>query len=266
MKIYRILLLTASICCLLFSVSIFNSCTEKDRIIPNPDSDTLIKPRGSKDILPDSFFQLHNDFILWTFDNFQDSIELYINEPADFADFTSRKWFQFTGEVVDIADEVLDKDEFILAKPYYIYNEGFSDENLIDAHFSSVELGYIYTVLDSIYESIGSDASQETIQNLICRGKSRISALSFDNEIGLINILSQTSYSIALAFEFDYLYGNGPGPVAHASWFWCFIYAYHSDVEAHALFEALDSDGGASGHLGAIVYMSLFNLATCWNE
>ncbi len=239
-----------------------SSCTEKQGVAPNIDSNTLITKRSREDIISNSFFQLHNDFILWVFDNYQDSAEYYASDPVDFMKFASRKWFLFTDVEpdADIMDWLFHNNELILSEPYYTYNEGFTDESLFNSYWSNTELGYIYTVLDSVYDAIGNEQSEGKIQQLISNGKARIIAINPAHKNSLINALTQSSYSFTLAYELDDLYFDD-GPELSL---WCFFYGAEADIEALHLFESWDTEGGASGHLGAIAYISLYAFAQCW--
>jgi hypothetical protein len=214
--------------------------------------------------LSDSVFQLHNDFILWVFDNYEDSVDYYYSNPVGFANFTSRKWHSYTGETVNIANEVIHNNEIFLTSPYYTYNEGFTDENLF-TNFSNVELDYIYTVLDSVYDAAENRESEVVIQQLITNGKNRIIVANPDHKNGLINTLKQASFSLSLAFELDDIYGGNPGP-ALQSWFWCFFVAINADIEIAAVYQEIDTNGGSSGHLANIAYLSMWTLNDCWHQ
>lgn len=242
---------------LLFCFLLITSCIDKEEILKG-DLTKEVVPRSQNQSIPNSFFQLHNDYIIWVLAEYKDSAEVYITDPLEFVKFHQRKWFQYTNESINIIDVVLEDEEPILSEPHYTYNQGYTNEDLFDNHFSSTELGYIYTVIDSIYDAILNEEPQDAIQQIITNGKTRINSLNPVNEVGLINSLTQVSYSMALAFELEDLYGEEP-----EAYVWCFYAAADADNEAFLLLEAIDTVDGASGNLGVIVYASLWTFAKC---
>lgn len=250
---------------MLSTLIILSSCCEKEGIGSDEVSGKNITFRSTESILPDALFELHNDYILWVFDNYMDSAGIYVSDPVDFMDFASRRWFDFIGEVSDFEDLLMDSDTLILSKPYYVVNDGFTNEDLLeDAGWTSFELDFLYIVLDSVHEAIENEEAEETIQQLFNNGKSRISVIAPTNSLitpvhrcQLINTLTQASFSFSLAYEIDDLYGGSQQWIVP-----CFFYAVEADIEAMHLFQSF-GDLSAPGNMAVVAYASVFSFFDC---
>ncbi len=249
-----------TVLCILLCVFVFISCTEKQDVSPQSDTNSTIKTRedgSGETIISSSVFELHNDFIYWVFDNYSDSTDYYLSDNEDFMKFATRKWFQYTSEVGDGKEWLLENDQ-LLSSPSYTKNEGYTAENLFSSYWSTIELGYIYTTLDSVYDAIDNKRPESELIQLINNGKTRITTINPTHKNSLLNALTQASYSCALAHDLAHL--NDP---IEESALWCLVSAMSTDIQAQMV--AVAYDGGA-GHLDAVVYASLYAFALCWNS
>jgi hypothetical protein len=194
------------------------------------------------------------------FDNHSDSANYYLTDPVDFASFISRKWFDFTEEEANSLDLIIDEDVYIITSPYYTYNEGFTNENLI-TYFSGTELGYLYIVLDSIVNKLNNHPTEGAIQQLITNGKSRLNVTNPDHKNELINTLTQLSYSVTLAYDINDLYGPSSGPEAWA-FLPCLIYAAMADFETLAIAYSIDSEH-ISNYVSTAAQISVYAFFHC---
>ncbi len=193
-----------------FCISI-SACIKPDETI-SKNSDGRIETRGSIPVFPNSYFEYHNDYILWLYDNYLDSINTYASDPVDFMAFSARKLAIYNSKPTDLSN-ALEGNHLAIEHPYYVKNVGFTNESNVfsdAAGWSNSEINFLYTVLDSIYIMIETGHSETATQNVITRGKSRLGAHNFDMENSIINCLTQASYSLTLMFELDDLYGDGP--------------------------------------------------------
>jgi len=233
MKKFRILLLTSSTCCLMLSGIIFFSCTEHQEVIT--DSTKLIEPRTIDGVWPDSVFELHNEYILWVFDNYMDSAMYYANDQVDFMEFAARMSMEFNRENFDCS-ELLINDTLIMPSPYYIKNQGFTYLPIY-TNWSYTERNSLHSALDSIETAIESSEPEYILQGLIDNATIRASNLNTTYEDAIINCLTQASYSIALAYQLEDLYGGIGSPTnpANGLSIFCLIKGIKADVCTIAL-------------------------------
>ena len=269
MKNFRILLLTSSTCCLLLSGIIFFSCSEHQEVIS--DSTKLIEPRTGDDVWPDSVFELHNEYILWVFDNYMDSAMYYANDQVDFMEFASRMSMEFNAENFDCS-ELLINDTLIMPSPYYIKNQGFTYLPIY-TNWSYTERSTLHSALDSIETAIENSEPEYTLQGLIDNAKIRASNLNTSHENAIINCLTQASYSIALAFELEDLYGGTGSPAnpANGLSIICLIKGIKADVCTAALMNSevigqAFKDYTPTERYNFVREISMHALAYCVNE
>lgn len=215
---------------LLFSFAL-NSCLKSENEIPAQHIMTSLEPRNDVGVWPDSVFEVHNEYILWVFENYLDSVVHYANDPVDFMEFASRMSLAFSDELFDCSD-ILDGDTLIIPSPYYIKGAGFTYED-IDNGLSQVEMNSLHVSLDSIEDAINNASSEVIIQGLIHRAIVRAEELNSSNEDLVINCLKQASYSLSLLYDLNETYGD-PG-LNTANFIICFIRGLKADVCTIAL-------------------------------
>lgn len=117
--------------------------------------------------------------------------------------------------------------------------------------------------LDSVYVAAERE-TEETMQQIISRGKSRIDALNFTHEDELLNILTQASYSITLAFELQEEYDGGGGSIIDP----CAIAGVYADLIVYNYFSELgDLDSGSQTFpwaMRAVRAVSKYALDNCY--
>ncbi len=225
MKKVRSLFVASFLCCLLFSGAIIFSCSDPQEIFS--DSSKSIETRSGDGIWADSIFELHNEYILWVFENYLDSAMYYANDHDEFMEFASRMSIEFNGENFDCS-ELLVNDTLILPSPYYVKSQGFTYLPIYTG-WSNTEKNTLHIALDSIETAIENAESENILQGLIANAKIRASILNTTHEDAIINCLKQASYSIALAFELEDLYGD-EGSASNGISVICFIKGIRADI------------------------------------
>ena len=215
---------------LLFSF-VLNSCLKSENEVPPRRILTSLEPRNDVGVWPDSVFEVHNEYILWVFENYLDSVVYYANDPVDFLEFASRMSLAFCDELFDFSD-ILDGDTLITASPYYVKGEGFTYED-IDNGLSQAEMNSLQVSLDSIEDAINNASSEVIIQGFIHRAIVRAAELNSSNEDLVVNCLKQTSYSLSLLYDLDETYGDEG--LNTANFIICFIRGLKADVCTIAL-------------------------------
>lgn len=125
--------------------------------------------------------------------------------------FISRKNYEYEGSLgtyVNNSSLVLDNGELIFDAPYYVRFQGFT---FTPNNYDAAEYDSLYSVLDSVTIAFSNHYSESAIQQIITRGKDRITALSFTHEDELVNTLNQAAYSMSLIFDLDDEMGGGFG-------------------------------------------------------
>ncbi len=186
----------------LFVIALVISCTKDQEISRSTEPDLIITPRT---VLGDSVFQSHNDFIMYVFDNYYDSLMYFKNDPEAFFNFAERRSTVFTGAIHNISDVLIDDDELILPYPYYEVGEGFTTTN--DA-FSQAAYDSIYVILDSLNIRVNAYASEASLLQVISRGKNRVISSSLPKKDEVLNLLNQAKHSVQLAFDLEEEFGG----------------------------------------------------------
>lgn len=179
-----------------------------------------------------TYYEDHNDFVLWLFESHLDSTMIYAEDPTAFMDFISRKNYEYEGSqgtYINNVSIVIDGGELIFEAPYYVKHEGFTLES---GNYTSAEYDTLYSILDSVSFAFSNYYSESAIQDIIDRGKNRVIAMSFVHENELVNTLTQASFSMSLAFDLDNEMGGGFGLYINP----CLLAGAMADVAAYQFF------------------------------
>ncbi len=240
----------------LFVIAMVISCTKDQEISRSTEPDLKITPRT---VLGDSVFQSHNDFIMYVFDNYYDSLMYFKNDPEAFFNFAERRRTPFTGAIHNVSDVLVEDDEFIFPYPYYEAGEGFSRTS---GAFSSAALDSIYVILDSLDIKVNAYASEASLLQVISRGKNRIISSSLPKKDEVLNILNQAKHSVQLAFDLEEEYGGDDGFIDP-----CALVSVCADLIAYEYFSQLgDTDMGDPMYgfaMSGIACASMYAFVNC---
>ncbi len=240
----------------LFVIALVVSCTKDQEISLSTESDSKITPRT---ILGDSVFQSHNDFIMYVFENYYDSLMYFQNDPEAFINFAERRRTTFAFSSHNLSDVLVEDDELIFPYPCYEVGEGFTITN---GAFSQAALDSIYVILDSMDIKVNAYASEASILQVIDRGKNRISSSSLPKKDEVLNLLTQAKHSVQLAFDLEEEFGGDDAFIDP-----CAFVAVMADIEAYNYFsgegDTTPGDPMYGFAMSGIAFVSMSAFANC---
>jgi hypothetical protein len=119
-------------------------------------------------------------------------------------------------------------------------------------------------VLDSVIVAIDEEESESEVLQIITRGKDRVNGISgLTKKDDLINLLTQTYYSVSLMYDIDEEIGSGNGDYVNI----CAIIGAMADVSMLNYFGTLGDTNPDSPMYGfamqSVANVSMFSYAQC---
>jgi hypothetical protein len=194
---------------------------------------------------------MHNDFIIWMYDNHLDSCVYYQGDDPAFSTFVRKKFEDyFEVELTDFSSYVIDDGDFVIDV------ESIDDFEDIEAatDWTTEEYDSVEVVFNKVHDAfLASPTNIQVALDSLASGIEDIDDEDFSDEDEILESLGLWGYSLQVS---SYI-GEEEG--ASTVGFWrCLLFAAWADIYAYQYFD--NEYGGQLPehiHLGAMAQVSL---------